>query len=108
MHYMLTKEKRRKNLLMRVVAVLCIIVIVAVALSIYYSFQKSSIDQGALSVKEAVLDSAIQCAAIEGSYPSEISYLENNYGLSVNHDDYIVVYVCFASNTVPSVSVVPR
>ena len=56
----------------------------------------------------AVLDAAMQCAAVEGAYPARLSYLEEHYGLIVNHQDYAVTYEAFASNVPPSVVVVPR
>ena len=53
-------------------------------------------------------DAAMQCAAVEGAYPARLSYLEEHYGLIVNHQDYAVTYEAFASNVPPSVVVVPR
>lgn len=65
-------------------------------------------EQGAASVRNAILDSAKQCCAIEGSYPASLEHLESDYGLRVNRDDYIVTYEVFAENILPSVVVVPR
>ena len=65
-------------------------------------------EQGAESMRQVILDAAVQCAAIEGSYPATLSYLENHYGVTVNHDDYIITYEAFASNVMPTVTVVPR
>ena len=50
----------------------------------------------------------MQCAAIEGSFPTNLAYLEDNYDLRVNHDDYVIIYEVLASNTAPSVVVMPR
>ena len=65
-------------------------------------------EQGAASVRDAVLRSAAQCCAVEGSYPHTLRHLENHYGLTVNHDDYVVIYEAYASNVTPSVVVTPR
>ena len=65
-------------------------------------------EQSALSLRNAILDGALQCCAIEGSYPSSLAYLEENYGLVINHDDYIITYEAFAQNIPPSVVVLPR
>ena len=65
-------------------------------------------DQGAASIRSTILDAAMQCAAIEGSFPTNLAYLEDNYDLRVNHDDYVIIYEVLASNTVPSVVVMPR
>ena len=64
--------------------------------------------QGAESVRQAVLSAAMQCCAVEGSYPSTLEHLEEHYGLSVNHNDYVILYEAFASNVAPTVTVVPR
>ncbi|MBE5023256.1 hypothetical protein INF26_00020 [Olsenella sp. DSM 107455] len=65
-------------------------------------------EQGAASVRDAVLRAAAQCCAIEGSYPHTLRHLEQHYGLTVNHDDYVVIYEAYASNVTPSVVVTPR
>ena len=65
-------------------------------------------EQGAASIRNAILDSAMQCCAIEGSYPASLQHLEDSYGLAINHDEYIVTYEAFADNVVQSVVVVPR
>ena len=62
-------------------------------------------DNGALALRDSILQSAIQCYAVEGSYPTSLEYLEENYGLQINHDRSIVTYNAFASNLVPQVSV---
>lgn len=108
LYHMQTKDQRRKKTIVRIVVLVCLVVLCVAAVFAYRAFHQHSLEQGALSVKEAVLESAIQCAAIEGSYPSELSYLEEKYGLNINHNDYVVMYICFSSNNVPSVSVVPR
>lgn len=60
------------------------------------------------SVRQAVLRSAVECYCIEGAYPESLSYLEENYGLHVNHRDFIVTYEVFASNVAPDVRVLVR
>lgn len=65
-------------------------------------------EQGAASVRDAVLRAAAQCCAVEGSYPHTLRHLEEHYGLTVNHDDYAITYEAYASNVAPSVVVVPR
>ena len=52
--------------------------------------------------------SALQCYAVEGVYPPNLQYLEDNYGLQVNTKDYYVSYEAFASNLPPTVKVVNR
>lgn len=65
-------------------------------------------EQAASSLKKAVVDSAIQCCAIEGFYPPDIKYLEENYGLLIDHDKYIVAYDMFASNLLPDITIITK
>ena len=65
-------------------------------------------EQGAVTLRQTVLDSAMQCLALEGAYPPTLEYLEQEYGLVINRDDYVVTYVAYASNVMPSVQVVVR
>jgi hypothetical protein len=50
-------------------------------------------DSSALAIREAVQRSALQCYAVEGVYPPDLQYLEDNYGLQVNEEDFYVTYV---------------
>lgn len=65
-------------------------------------------EEGAAAIHEAVRRSALQCYVVEGVYPPDLSYLQNNYGLQVNTEDYYIVYDCFASNLPPTIRVIAR
>ena len=58
------------------------------------------------SIKDTIMKRALQCYAVEGSYPESLEYLEKNYGLIINHNDYRVTYEIFADNLPPEVRVV--
>ena len=65
-------------------------------------------EQAAQSLRTAVLDAAVQCYALEGAYPQSLSYLEENYGVQVNHSRFIVSYEAYASNQLPAVAVLEK
>ena len=65
-------------------------------------------DSSALAIREAVQRSALQCYVVEGAYPPDLRYLEENYGLQVNQQDFYVTYDAFASNLPPTVRVTRR
>lgn len=95
----------------RTLAVVAIVCAAALALACWFgmgAIEDNLREQSALSLRNAILDGALQCCAIEGSYPSSLSYLEENYGLVINHDDYVITYESFAQNIPPSVVVLPR
>ena len=60
------------------------------------------------AIRTAVQQSALQCYVVEGAYPPNLKYLEDNYGLRVNTTDYYVVYDAFAENQLPDVRVTKR
>ena len=61
--------------------------------------------ESADAVKTAIMEKALQCYVIEGSYPSDIEYLEENYGLIVNHKDFRIMYTPVAENLPPQIKV---
>lgn len=66
-------------------------------------------DEGEIrTVQDAVRHAALTCFAVEGAYPSELSYLRENYGLSYDESRYHVVYEAFASNQMPRILVTVR
>lgn len=56
-------------------------------------------------LEQSVHRATVQCYAIEGIYPAELSYLEENYGVVYDKDKYGVEYGCFASNIMPVIVV---
>lgn len=62
-------------------------------------------EESAFAIKQAVEKSALQCYVVEGVYPPNLKYLEDNYGLHVNKDDFYITYNAFASNLPPTVVV---
>lgn len=106
-HELTYRERRRRRRLAIGAATVAVAAAIALALGAGAA-RASAVAQGAQSVREVVLRSAAQCCAVEGSYPSTIEYLEEHYGLAVNHDDYAITYEAYASNVAPSVTVVPR
>ena len=65
-------------------------------------------EESSVAIAEAVRRSALQCYAVEGVYPPNLAYLEDNYGLQVNTEDFYVTYESFASNLPPTVKVVAK
>ena len=65
-------------------------------------------EESAAAIQEAVERSARQCYVVEGVYPPNLAYLEENYGLQINQEDFYVTYDAFASNLPPNVVVTSR
>lgn len=69
------------------------------------SVKRSTDEEKYFILIDAINRSAVQCYAIEGYYPPNLEYLENNYGLVVDHDKYIISYSVFASNIMPQIGI---
>lgn len=68
-------------------------------------FQRASNLQSVDLLRQSARRAVVQCYAIEGSYPADVTYLEENYGLHYNHEKYFIDYQIFASNVMPDVEV---
>lgn len=108
MYHEVTYKQQKKNLRRRIVNVVLVIALFVACSFIVAGAQASAREQAALSVRESVLNAAKQCCAVEGSYPSTLEHLENDYGLVINRDDYVVSYEWFADNVLPTVVVTAR
>jgi hypothetical protein len=62
--------------------------------------------EGLRIAEESIRRSAINCYAIEGSYPPDFDYLKEHYGISVDERKYNVYYEIFASNIMPVITVI--
>ena len=100
----------KSSLLRRIlIMVICLSALTVMLCSCAPSESESAqMAESAEAVKTAIMEKALQCYVIEGSYPESLSYLEQNYGLAVNHEDYLVVYTPFAENMPPDIRVIPR
>lgn len=88
-----------------------LVIAAALLLAAYFAVgvaQARAREQAVVSVRETVLNAAKQCCAVEGSYPASLAYLESEYGLVINHEDYVISYEWFADNVLPSVVVTAR
>lgn len=100
---MVTAKKRIAWLVPAIAAVLLVVVTVLLP-GLRRGIRENSRD----AIRDTVLRCAIACYAVEGAYPDSLSYLEERYGLTVNHQDFIVTYEVFASNQLPEVQVLVR
>ena len=64
--------------------------------------------QSAASAEAAVRRAVMQCYAVEGAYPADLQYLEERYGLQINHRRYIVDYNILAPNVAPQITVLEK
>ena len=63
---------------------------------------------GRVQLPVSVQKMALQCYVIEGAYPEGLEYLQENYGLTVNTEEYLIIYTPYAENLPPEVKVIYR
>ena len=61
--------------------------------------------EGKRQLEEALRNASMACYAAEGIFPPSLEYLEENYGISVDHKRYTVIYESIGSNLMPDITV---
>lgn len=70
--------------------------------------EEASEKNRAEALKKSIMNGAALCYSIEGEYPRDLEYLEENYGVNVSSNNYIVHYEYFGANISPTVTVIER
>ena len=88
-----------------------VLILVAV-LGVFVLFSNSMVSTNTAREKE-ILENAIdrsvtQCYALEGVYPSSLAYLEENYGLIYNKEQFFVDYQYIGGNLRPDITIIER
>ncbi len=60
------------------------------------------------SLRQNVTEACVQCYAIEGTYPADIHYLEQYYGVRYDGSKYLVTLDASSSGELPAVQVTLR
>ena len=105
MYHEQTYSQQRISARKRMIAV--IICVVAILAAIAYSLWVSALtaEQAETSVRESIVLAAHRCCAMEGTYPSSLSKLEEDYDVNIDHSKYSVTYEWLGDNVEPSVIV---
>ena len=85
-------------------------VLAAVILSFFLSSLSNLSDgreqEDKKQLENALARAAVACYAVEGVYPPNVQYLEDNYGIQINKTLYTVKYEVIASNLMPDITVI--
>lgn len=84
------------------------LIIFAIVVGIVYETTRIPVFDGEFmtqDIEQTIRNYAVECYAIEGSYPSDLNYLEEHYGLILDYERYNYYYDAFASNVLPDISV---
>ena len=86
-------------------SVFFVIIISAVLIAGIYYISNMGSEQGIKLTREAAIRTAVECYAIEGIYPPNVKYMEDNYNLSYDKTKYYIHYDAFASNIMATIEV---
>lgn len=84
------------------IAVLAVLLAFFTGLS---NIRGGSDDEGKKQLEESIRRTAVACYATEGVYPPTIDYMREHYGLQVDESRFYVDYQVFASNLMPTFTV---
>ena len=65
-------------------------------------------DEQLRMTEDSIRRAAVSCYAAEGSYPQNVQYLVDHYGVQIDEKKFVVNYSIIGSNTMPYIEVVPR
>lgn len=86
--------------------ILLFVLVVAVLLVGIGRLNTASLQEELATAEEAVRRAAVQCYAVEGSYPPNLEYMKENYGLAVDESRFVVHYQPIGSNLMPQIAVI--
>ena len=67
----------------------------------FNNLEKTSDEQDYKRIEENIRVAIMSCYGIEGSYPEDLNYLRDNYGLYFNDELYQIHYRYLGSNVIP-------
>jgi len=98
-----------KNLIRNAKGILFTVLILAFVVVFFFTAVNGASDKADSSaiatLEKAIKRAAVQCYAIEGFYPPDVTYLEEYYGVIID-PKYIVEYRSFSGNYLPMIKVI--
>lgn len=105
--YLFSVKKEKKSITSY--APIILLAFVLIAFSIFAgSMSKTNVTQEKEILEKAIDRSITQCYALEGVYPDNLAYLEQEYGLTYNKEHFFVDYQYIGSNLRPDITIIER
>ena len=102
-------RKRLSGVARKLVTLVAMLLVLAAFIGLTQLTGSSASSQGLAIAGQSVRRAAVQCYALEGSYPPSYEYLrENGYGAYVDETLYFIDYQFLASNLMPDITVLPQ
>lgn len=100
--------KKEKTLITSYLPVLVMLVVLTIFVLFANSMTATNTEREKEILENAIERSITQCYALEGSYPANLAYLEENYGLIYNEDLFFVDYQYISGNLRPDITIIER
>jgi len=85
------------------VSILILAVIVCLFMYAVSGASQKANSSSVMTLKNAIRRAAVQCYAVEGFYPPDVSYLADHYGVIIDKNKFVVSYTAFAANNMPDI-----
>jgi competence protein ComGC len=89
------------------VTVIILVIIILVSFQSIDSISSQTQDRSS-AIESVIFKAAVQCYALEGSYPPNLEYLSDNYGIIIDEDQYFYFYESKGANLSPKIEVIKR
>lgn len=85
----------------RILPIVFFVVVVVVFFILLNNVSNDTADRQMQSLETALEHDIAQCYALEGRYPENVDYLVDHYGLTFDHDTFVVQYTYYGDNLYP-------
>ena len=97
------KKKRKISPVVPIIAAALLFFVAAVS-----GLERDRQAEGKQQLEDVLRRTAAACYASEGFYPPNLDYMRRHYGLRYDEGQYVVYYEVFASNLMPSITVLDK
>ena len=105
---MLFSGKKEKPDIWKFISLALLIICIALFAVFSSKLSESNTAKSRGTLERALNRSITQCYALEGTYPPNLKYLTNHYGLTYDSDYYYIDYNYIGSNLRPDVTIIER
>lgn len=101
-----TKKEVPLNKICSGICMLFFVIFLCLMVLGFHSVTHTSIDRQIQALDTAIHRNIMHCYAVEGTYPPDLTYLKEHYGLTYDESSLYVDYVAIGSNIMPDVTII--
>ncbi len=101
------KRKGKIYIPYKPIITICVVIVLLFAFSYAINRVSSGNESSRMDILDRALNKSItECYALEGSYPPDVKYLTDHYGLTYDTNDYRIDYTFIGSNIRPDYTII--